>query len=236
LSKQSKTPFEVIVVQNGSFIGYEGFARLKGIIFLKTSRALSPGEAANLGAARAKGDYFAFHEDDDFWHRDYLTETSQRIQECGDQLYASKLVMLAPDGTVIREKTIPGGKKQRSVFHSNPGFTGHNIVVSRSLFEKLGGFSHSIRSSQGRDFLVRSISCGVFATPINRAVAFKNSHPGPQVSDTFLPSNRQFFAAHWRKMTTAEMARSMSVLGKRHLFSYLGLPQDFVMRLRRSTK
>lgn len=231
LEVQTFRPHEIIVVQNGPKDGYELISK-SDVTFIEIAEALNPGGAANIGAAKATGDYIAFHEDDDYWSKTYLEEIRKEVESSAPNLLVAKLSFVNDRSTLVTETLLPKGSRQRSVLHSNPGITGHNLVVKTRFFRQIGGFDPTLRSSQDRDFLIRAILAGSFAVPVQTAVAHKLIHAGGQISDNVLAPNRAFFLKHWRKMSPSELVMALTVLTKRHVFSWFGIPQDLVFRLR----
>ena len=231
LAVQTFPPHEIIVVQNGPKDGYEIIEKT-GVTLVEISESLNPGGAANIGAAKATGDYIAFHEDDDYWSKTYLEEIKKEVESSAPNLLVGKLSFVNDQSLLVTETLLPEGSRQRSVLHSNPGITGHNLVVKAEFFKQIGGFDPTLRSSQDRDFLVKSIFAGSFAVPVQTAVAHKLIHVGGQISDNVLAPNRAFFLKHWRKMSPSELVIALTVLTKRHVFSWFGIPQDLVFRLR----
>lgn len=227
---QSHAPYEVIVVHNGPMIGYEEFKDTADLTFVSQSSFLSVGAATNVGARFAQGQFLAFLEDDDYWSKDYLMRMAETIDLDKSPLYGGSVKFVDENKKVGRTQLIAPGKLQRAVYYGNPGLNGSNMVVERSFFWDMGGFSENLSSGQDRDFLARTIEAGFFALSAPGAVAFKRNHTAGQLSDNMLRSNRIFLRAHWAKMTRAEKMIAARVAVKRHFRSLMQLPQKAFWR------
>lgn len=74
--EQSQPPLEIIVVDEASTPPVSAID-LPGIRVIRHDRPLGPAAARNRGAAEATGDYVAFLDDDDLWHRNKLKVISE---------------------------------------------------------------------------------------------------------------------------------------------------------------
>jgi len=71
---QSLTNVQIIVIDDGSGDGTAEFVeqRYPGVELLSLAESVGPSEARNLGIRKAKAEFVAFLDDDDFWHPDFL--------------------------------------------------------------------------------------------------------------------------------------------------------------------
>src|SRR5262245_33694862 len=81
--------FEAIVVDDGgdppAGVSAEGFDRAMAVSVLRQSHA-GPAAARNLGAARARGDFLAFTDDDCAPERSWLRSLASRLESAPDAL------------------------------------------------------------------------------------------------------------------------------------------------------
>src|SRR5262249_53890098 len=78
ITNQSYAPIEVIVADGGSDDDSLDIARSHGDgVRIVAERGLAPAATRNLGARAARGEFLAFLDADDLWHRDKLERQMQ---------------------------------------------------------------------------------------------------------------------------------------------------------------
>jgi len=164
LSKQTFSDFEIIVVEDGS-------TSTSKHIITKYQKKLSvryyekpnegPGPARNYGAERAKGDYFIFFDSDCIVPEKYFDSVNHYLTEKYKDAYGGP-DMAHKSFTPIQKAInysmtsflttggIRGRKSSLEKFHPRS----FNMGISRSAFEKLGGFSQ-MRFGEDIDLSIR---------------------------------------------------------------------------------
>ena len=105
---------------------------------------------------------------------------------------------------------------QRELYFRNPGFGGQNILVRRSLYEKLRGFDGDMPASNDRDFAVRALQAGAIIMVQPDSVAVLCDHEGERVRHKQVLGNYCFIRKHWKHMTWVERYRACKTLVRRY--------------------
>jgi len=175
---------EVIVVNDGSSEQHErccrelvdappGFARMLSLVH--TERGHGPSYGRNYGAAKARGHYLCFLDDDDQWtdpeHLGRAAGVIAASQERIDLILANQRAFrdgVEVAGVVWIEDLLdcmrgePDGTGAYTVTPAELlGCQAHchlnTTIVSRSLFFELGGLDEGLRYEEDRDFYLRAI-------------------------------------------------------------------------------
>lgn len=124
----------------------------KEIIIVKDSQ-ISPGKARNIGVALSKGEWLAFLDDDDIWYANYL-ETSL------DESF--ELIITQHDKTIVKKRKPRTKEQMLRVLQTGAGVAhGSGLLMKRTLFERVGGFSESTRTSEVWKFCYDAIRLGM---------------------------------------------------------------------------
>lgn len=176
IGRQGYRDFEVIVVADSVDQAYVGAVRdlLGGLPVAGRCIRLSgcetprqgPSPVRNAGAAAAQGAYLAFCDDDDLWiATDHLAVAAAALAEDPELDYYFANQIGVCDGAVRVRDWLPGLASgdgsvraiSRRELLAIPAFPHLNTtVVSRRLFEALGGFDSGLRYSEDYDFSRRA--------------------------------------------------------------------------------
>lgn len=157
-----------------------------------------PSVIRNIGIKKAQGDYVAFCDDDDCWHRDdHLAIAAQVLKKTKAQSYFAGMQIKDENNNIVLEKQMASvsglAQEQASVEIEGvfsldvsqilhfPEYAHLNImIVARELLQKLGGFWPHTRYSEDIDLFVRVCDKA-------EGIMFR-----PEVCAThFAPANRQ---------------------------------------------
>lgn len=145
----------------------------------------TPGASAsrNAGARAVDAETLAFLDDDDAWAPDHLQRLLDRMREAGAEMAVAWMDRLDPDGSTGPLLRMRPGLRASEVAVDNPGFTGSNFLITRSSFERIGGFDEGLPVANDKDFLVRFLQAGYSYTVSFRATAIHRRHDGPQLTN-----------------------------------------------------
>lgn len=96
--------------------------------------------------------YFAFLDDDDTWHENYLEQCVNSIRN-NEDFVVTGLNFIKEDATY--KLTIPDVLTVESFLVKNPHLQGSNTFVKLSTLLKAGGFDENLDSMVDRDFFIR---------------------------------------------------------------------------------
>ncbi len=158
--EQTYENIEVIVVDDGSTEEYaeaivSEFSENVDYIRHDENQGLSA--ARNTGVRESKGEYIAFLDDDDRWHKSKLDRQLSALstnQEAG--LVTCLVAAITPQGEVVHcERTAPSGDCSKAILVSNYIGTPSRVLVRRDVFDEVGGFDESLPTKQDWDFYIR---------------------------------------------------------------------------------
>ena len=157
---QKKKPIEILILDNSP----SKTAKLlclekkysKKIKYFSLSKINNVAKLRNLLAKKAKGNYLAFLDDDDYWQENYLSESTKIIKQNKVKFIITNII-----GIKNKKKIKLTGFKKRKPLNVkdfliiNPGVLCSNIIINRSIFLKLGGFDSKVSGSCDKDLIIR---------------------------------------------------------------------------------
>lgn len=150
--EQTYQPIELILVDDNSTEDFDSSVFEKytnsefRIKLVKNEKNLGPGLSREQGRLIAKGDYFAYLDSDDFWHKDFLEKLINYLEiypEVG--MAYSKTLLIRNTGNFLRNKNDQTFNKIIPVLfdvHGRPWATGA-CVWKREIVNKIGNWSNS---------------------------------------------------------------------------------------------
>lgn len=110
----------------------------------------------NLGASKARGDYLAFLDDDDFWSKDYMINVGKIIFEKNVDIVLTRLTAFDEESQLTSPGKCPPQKFDVNTFYiKNPGVLRSNLVLKRSCFELANGYDEKILGSSDKELFMR---------------------------------------------------------------------------------
>ncbi|MCF7970320.1 MAG: glycosyltransferase family 2 protein [Methylococcaceae bacterium] len=180
--QQTFTNYQVLILDDGSSsaIRQQHQALLKNYderfqwheINASDSLGSGPAVVRNIGIETAQGDYLAFCDDDDCWHReDHLTTAAKALEKTQAQAYFSGMQIKNGQGQIIVEQQMQQvthiALQQNTVIEGvhplepeqillYPDYAHLNImIVQRDLIKQIGGFWPHTRFAEDVDLFVR---------------------------------------------------------------------------------
>ena len=196
--RQTLAPAEIIVVDDGSTepVSVADVCGQGIPVRLYRLSGLGASAARNKGASEAGGDFVAFLDDDDLWEPEYLESAMGRIAGGRFDMSLTWLDSLVdearrPGKCVTRELL-----SSERIFLSNPGVTGSNVIVSKDVFVRLGGFDESLVISEDKDFLIRALQDGVRLEIVESSLVLHRVHGSRRLSDQTYHDESKIFSRH----------------------------------------
>ncbi len=181
LSKQSKTNFEVIIVEDGSIDKCDGIvskysSTLNIKYFYKENSG--PGQSRNFGAQKADGDYFIFFDSDVIVPGNYIDIVNEELNKQYVDAFGGPDAAhpsFSPIQKAINYSMtsffttggIRGSKSSVEKFHPRS----FNMGISRKVFEVTGGFS-AMRFGEDIDFSLRIMEAEFSTALFNDAFVY----------------------------------------------------------------
>lgn len=157
---QSYENIEVIIVDDGSTNPYADeivpeFSKSVTCVRHEENKGLSA--ARNTGIENASGEYIAFLDDDDRWHRSKIERQVRALETNADAGLATCLVAaMTPDRELVYcESDTPHGNCAADLLVGNQIGTPSRILVREECIDNIGSFDESLPTKQDWDFYIR---------------------------------------------------------------------------------
>lgn len=178
---QSYSPYEIIVVNNGTGRVDLGDYGEKVAVYTIIQRA-GAAQARNFGAVMASGDYVAFLDDDDLWEPDYLRKAAALIAEENPDCLVCRLDKLT-DGNVSPFKNAVDDLDIDKLLIRNPGMTGSNVIVRRTVFFDIGGYDPALRTGEDKALIIECLLAHYQVVAAPHIQAIVRRHNAAHLSD-----------------------------------------------------
>ena len=156
---QSYEALELIVVDDGSTDGsaelFENYTD-KRLRFLRYEENRGACYARNYGAERATGEYLAFQDSDDVWHRDKLEKQLRHLRQTGADMSFCGMNRISERGSRFYYPVHPFHPERglEEMLAENRAGT-QTMLMRRQVWEALR-FDESFRRYQDWDFSIRA--------------------------------------------------------------------------------
>ncbi len=139
------------------------------------------GASRNAGATAAGGNILTFLDDDDHWAPQYLARMARLMQSSGADFVVSWTNHQKGDFVMLANTMRPSASFPGALF-PNPGMTGSNFMIRRSVFEKVGGFDPQLRVANDVDFCARLLKEQFTFAVLREPLVSQIGHPGEHLT------------------------------------------------------
>jgi teichuronic acid biosynthesis glycosyltransferase TuaG len=171
IQKQTHQDWEIIVVDDGSTDQTEDVIQqfsatlaMQQIQYLKQAQNQGVSAARNAGIAVATGSYIAFLDSDDIWRENHLSRGIKALEEQKkDILYSPVQTFQATTyQELVCDRHLPGHLEKfplSLLIHDMPIYPS-TIVMRKEIFEQVGDFDTTLRTTEDVDFFIRVAAAG----------------------------------------------------------------------------
>ncbi len=156
---QTGTDVEIIVVDDGSRDGSAAVARSFSAARLIERPHGGAGAARNSGIEAARGDFIAFLDADDRWHRDKTARQAEALRADGQAGGAFCLFRNFIDPLYDPPPTVDPARFLREEAGRMPSLV--TLLARRSAVERIGPFRTDLETGEDLDWLARAADRGI---------------------------------------------------------------------------
>jgi hypothetical protein len=186
---QSFTNFEVIVINDGSpdsILLEKAIAPYRSRISYLVQENRGPSAARNVGIKKARGEYLAILDSDDYWHPDYLASQLEILSsDPGIDVVFSDALRVTADGKNERrfseECPVRGELSFARLLGSETHVYG-GVTARREALLRAGLYDESLRSGEDFDLWLRMLKTGQRIEYNPRVLAYYRVRAGSATS------------------------------------------------------
>lgn len=149
---------EIVVVDDGSTDNTEDIISKIGdnrIIFRKMKNNYGAATARNEGVRIANGEWVAFQDSDDIWHKDKLIKQVEFLERYPNvDMVTHPIRAIFDDGQEIISKSLEVTDYVKAIAEKNEIGT-PTMLVRKISFEETGGFDQRLKALEDWDFVIR---------------------------------------------------------------------------------
>jgi glycosyltransferase involved in cell wall biosynthesis len=183
--RQSYSPIECVVVDDGSFDGTgDAVAQYGGRVRLISQQNHGVARARNRGAAEGRGELLAFLDADDVWLPERLAMQARALRRG-----AAVAVLCAATEVdrylrpIVERRVTPKPLPETMLLQQGSLVScSSNMLIKHSTFDEIGGFHHALSVSADWDFLLRLLEVGALEY-VDEPLVLYRRHVGNMSTD-----------------------------------------------------
>lgn len=178
---QTYKNLEVIVVDDGSSDRTEEIARAYGprIRYIRKPNG-GVSSALNLGIKSMRGRYFAWLSHDDVYHKEKLEALHSEIVGLDKTIAISNWDIIDENGVFLRkyilDTRLETSPKAFLAFDRNTWLNACAMLIPKTIFDEVGLFDETLRTTQDYDMHLRMIESGVNYKIIHKSLFYSRAH------------------------------------------------------------
>jgi glycosyltransferase involved in cell wall biosynthesis len=186
--RQTVPRLEIVVVDDGSTDGTrERLHEYSTHVHLIGKDNGGHASARNRGIEASKGEFIAFLDADDLWHREKLARQLRRF-EVRPEIGVSFTHIINFSGEPPQLDADPEFSPQGAL----PGYTSVTMLARRDLFDRIGLFDESLRHGNDRDWLLRAAEQDVAIDLLPSSLVFRRLHDSNRSASLAVESRAEY--------------------------------------------